>query len=171
MSPLDVILQSAPSYQVAGRFGLSVAGLLRPLESPASAGAVGVLALAALSPSTDIDSLFQPGTRSEVARSVLADHILVLQPRGQFLSTDDLSLTGASQHDGRWSIDLMVTRHLSEDGEPAPRTLMVLMHVDVGDLTLRELAVTYHGRQRDFRGSETALPAPLAPAQVITITA
>lgn len=170
MLPLDVVLQAGPPHQVAGHFGIDVAGLLRPPESPTLGEEVGIYSLAALNPSMELDGLFRRTIRSPVPRSTLDDHLLVLQPQGQFFSTDRLSLRGVRLVEDRLTTDLAVTRSESADGEPAPRLLVVLLHIDAGDATLGELVVTYHGRHRPFRGPETPLPGQMAPPHIIAMS-
>jgi hypothetical protein len=170
MLPLDLVLQAGPPHQVAGHFGIDVAGLLRPPGSSASGDEVGTCSLATLSPSMDLGVLFRRTIRSPVPRSTLDGHLLVLQPQGQFSSTDHLSLAGVRLAGDQLTADLVVTRSESVDGEPAPRLLVVLLHVDAGDATLRELVVSYHGRHRPFRGPEAPLPGQLAPPHIIAIS-
>lgn len=167
MFPLDAMSHSLPAHQQAGRLGVDVLGLLWPLRGAAGGEGVRLYASADLARPLDIDALFAQRAPARVPRAALRDHLLVVRPRGEFFGTDELALSQMRWHDDRWSIDLEITRCENQDGEPAPRDLYVVLCVNMGNRPLRSLALQYSGRRRDFKGNETQMAEPVAPAQLI----
>lgn len=169
--PLDVLERSAPAHQLAGRFGVDVLGLLRPLQASSADEGARLCRYADLARSLDFGAIFGQGAPSRVSRAALRDHVLVVRPRGDFFSTDELALAQLRGPDDQWSLGLEITHCESQDGEPAPRDLYVLLCLEVGDRPLRSLALHFNGRRRDVHGNATPLAAPIAPAQFIEFSA
>src|SRR5262245_34707370 len=123
----NLLSRSVPAYRLAGGFGVDVLGLLWPVGDAGGGEGLSLVARADLARPLDLDALFAQPPPSRIYRAALSDHLLVARPRGTFFSTDELSLSQVRRHEDRWTIDLEITHCESQDGEPAPRDLYVLL--------------------------------------------
>jgi hypothetical protein len=167
MFPLELLSQTIPAYSVAGRFGLDVLGLLWRVRDGADDAGFRLCAYSDLSRLSGIDELFEQGAPSRVERGALRDQVLVVRPRGEFFSNDELALTQVRRQEDRLSIDLTITHVENPNGEPAPRDLYVVLAVDTGKRPPHSLELLFNGRWRDSQGNETPLAGPVAPPQTI----
>ena len=167
MFPLDVLSPKSPTYRLAGRFGIDVLGLLWPTDGKAKGEGVRLCAHGELSRLSSIDGLFGQDASLRVPHKVLRDHVLIVRPRGEFFSTDELTLTQMRRDDDHWAIDLEITRVETPNGIPAPRDLYVVLAINTGDHPPQHLELRFSGHRRDSQGNETPLAEPVSPPQVI----
>jgi hypothetical protein len=166
----NLLSQTVPAYRLAGGFGIDVLGLLQPVGAAGGGDGLRLYAHADLARPLDLDALFAQPPPARLSRAALSDHLIVARPRGTFISTDELTLSQVRRQEDRCTVDLEITRCESQDGEPAPRVLYVLLCIDVGDRPLQSLTLQFGARRRDVQGSETPLDAPAAPAQTIAFS-
>jgi hypothetical protein len=167
MFPLDILSQAVPAYRLADRFGVDVLGLLWPPRDGAGNEGVRLCAYGDLSRPPGIDELFERDAPPSVSSAALRDHVLVVRPRGEFFSTDELALSRVRRQAGRWTIDLAITHVENPNGEPAPRDLYVVLSIEVGNRPPQSLELRFDGWRRDFQGNETPSAEPVAPSQTI----
>lgn len=156
MPTLDELAQSIPAHQIAGRFGVQLLAVLRPRGEGARGGEGGWRLQDPARP-LDLEGLFARSTPPRVSLASLRERLLVARPRGEFFSLDEVSLRHARREDERLTVELLVTRPESPDGEPAPRDLFILLGIDAGVNPPRRLSLTFDGRGVDTRGNETPL--------------
>jgi hypothetical protein len=146
-----------PPQQIAGQFGLEVRVLLAPvLQSPVPQG-VRLLHVRDLAQPLDLAAIFASGEPSPLSRALLRDQALIIHAAGRFWSTDRAILVEVQSRYDHCSLDLEITHVESQDGEPAPRDLYLLLRLDFGDLPVLKLAVQLTERRRDFHGHEAPL--------------
>jgi hypothetical protein len=170
MFPLDVLSQTVPSYQVAGRFGVEVMGLFYPRRAAVEPESNRLIPRAELTGLIDLPTRFEQSVRSPISRAALHDQALACRPQGEFFSTDELSGVQIRRDQDQCLIELVLTRHENPDGEAAPRDLYLMLYVEEGNRPLRRLELQFRGRWRDFRGNEIALTEPVAVTQLIEVT-
>jgi hypothetical protein len=170
MFPLNVLSQSVSTFQIAGRVGVDLLGLLLPVRPKTKSKGIRLCSSTKLAGSSHLQTLFDQHGQASVSLSFLRDHLLVARPRGQFFSTDELALKGLRREDDQWSIDVIITHRENQDGEPAPRDLYVVLQIDPGRRPVRSLILQFSGQTRDFYGKETLLSRPIAPVERIKFT-
>jgi hypothetical protein len=97
---------------------------------------------------------------SPLTATALRDAALVVCPHGSFVSSDRLDVVEVNARSPAWTIDVDVLRQESQDGEPAPATMTLLLALDPGERPLRSLALRFRGVRRGFDGVMTAFDAP-----------
>jgi hypothetical protein len=167
MFPIEMLRSSVPAYRLAGGFGIEAFGLLWPVSDGKAGERIRFLPLAQVGDSFDPAAVFREEFPLQVHPSTLRDHVLVVRPRAEFFSNDRLAVSNVSANDGEWRIDFCVTRVESQDLEPAPRDLYVVIALDAGDALLRRLMLQFKARGRSFQGVESAMNEPAALPEVI----
>jgi len=162
MFSLENLAAAIPAYRHAGRFKLELFALLWPLFENETDEGVWLVPVTALSKIFDPEVLSGWKRSAQVSRAALRNHALVVRPRGQFLSTDKLSLAQLNVEGNRWAVDLALLRSENPDGEPAPRDLYVVLSLDTGDSRPQSLTLHIKGIWQDFRGDESAFTEPVA---------
>jgi len=146
-----------PPQQIVGRFGLEVRVLLAPVLQPPAAEGARLLHFRDLARPLDLAATFASCKPSPLSRALLRDHALIIHVAGRFCSTDRVLLAQVQLRHDHCSLALEITHVESQDGEPAPRDLYLLLRFDFGALPVPKLAVQLTEHRRDFHGHEAPL--------------
>ncbi len=153
---------AAPAHALALDWTIEVAAWLLP---PAGAAATGLRvmpsALAVTDPGARLDpaALFA-GPDRPTAGGPRAGDVLVAHPAGRFRSTDQVVLTRWHLQDGTLTLALTVRQARSDDGEPAPRELFVLIDAGTSMATLAGVTVAFDIVALDEHDHESSQPSP-----------
>jgi hypothetical protein len=142
-------------------------GVLWPVSHGGAGEGIRFLPLPTVGDSFDPEVLFRVAPATRAPQTALRDHTIVVRARGEFFSTDRLTVSDVRVEGDAWLIHFSVTHVESPDGEPAPRDLYVVIAIDAGDARLHRLSLQFNARWRSFQGAESAMNEPAALPEVI----
>src|SRR5438552_924862 len=106
MLSLDNLVRSVPAHQAAGHFSVDIFGFLKPQGTAAGGEGVRLCPFAGLERPLDLTALFRTSAPLRLSREDLDRHVLVVRPRGEFFTTDELAVVQVSRNAGDWSVEL-----------------------------------------------------------------